>query len=154
MSRVGLLDDVPGLARALAASGLPTDQTPIGTAVVANPLVTVSIYELQPLGIDPRGVVTTYAYDDLGRQTRATRNDVAGSSSNGDEDLADQTWYDALGRETETIVHCTDSGRTPTPSPTGCTGGGTHDAATNVVAVPSGILAAVGSAMVRRSLHQ
>ncbi|MFN8518149.1 MAG: DNRLRE domain-containing protein [Chloroflexota bacterium] len=43
---------------------------------------------------DPRGIVTTYAYDNLGRQTSATRNDVSGSSSDGDKDLIDETWYD------------------------------------------------------------
>ncbi|MFN8518148.1 MAG: RHS repeat-associated core domain-containing protein [Chloroflexota bacterium] len=40
---------------------------------------------------------------------------------------------DAMGRETRTIVNCTDSGTTPTSTPTTCTGGGTHDASTNVV---------------------
>ena len=87
---------------------------------------------------DPLGRVTTYAYDDLGRQTWVTRNDVAGSSSDGDEDITERTWYDAmgwvsatedprgtvtrrvtdrLGRVTRTIVHCTDSGTTPSGTP-------------------------------------
>jgi RHS repeat-associated protein len=40
--------------------------------------------------------------------------------------------YDAWGNETATIEHCTTSGTTP-PSPwASCTGGGTHDAQTNV----------------------
>lgn len=104
--------------------------------------------------IDPRGIETTYAYDLLGQQTRVTRNDVSGTSSAGDEDLTERTWYDALGwvvatedprgtvtrhvtdrlgRVTATIVNCTDSGTTPTSSPTACVGAGTHNAATNVL---------------------
>ncbi|MFN8517922.1 MAG: ATP-binding cassette domain-containing protein [Chloroflexota bacterium] len=46
---------------------------------------------------DPRGIVTTYEYDGLGSQTRVILNDVAGSSSEGDEDLSERTWYDTIG---------------------------------------------------------
>lgn len=100
--------------------------------------------------------MTTTAYDDAGRVTSVTDEDVAGTPS-GNQDLettyahdADgnqtgvraptasrttfgvtATTYDDLGRVTSTTVSCTTSGTT-VPSTPACTGAGTADASHNI----------------------
>lgn len=102
---------------------------------------------------DPLGRVRSYEYDALGRVTHTIENDVV-TPSTSDEDVTTRTLYDEfgwavasldprgfvtrsvtnrLGQVTKRISNCTDTGSTPSPTPTSCTGGGTHDSDTNVV---------------------
>ena len=77
-------------------------------------------------------VTTEYAYDADGRQAAVKAPTNAGGASGY---TITRYEYDALGRLVKETANCTDSGTTPPPAPdwTTCSGGGTQDAATNVV---------------------
>jgi YD repeat-containing protein len=103
---------------------------------------------------DPAGILTTTVYDPLNRSITLIANDVA-SPTLPTQDVTTRTCFDAAGTTiavkdprgissrmipnargvaTTAIANCTDSGTTPTSNPPACTGAGTHDATTNVVA--------------------
>ena len=109
----------------------------------------------------PNGRMTTWTYDDLDRVTKVVDNDVA-SPTLPTEDVTTEyafdtagnktavksptaaggasgyqvtrSFFDAMGRATRTITNCTDSGTTPPAAWQTCSGGGIHDAATNIEA--------------------
>jgi RHS repeat-associated protein len=102
---------------------------------------------------DALGRLTKYEYDTLGRLTKTIRNYVIGSSAT-DANVEARTSYDELGWEAATIdargtvtrtvtdrlgrvtkrlANCTDSGSTPSTTPSACIGEGPHDTSTNVV---------------------
>lgn len=121
----------------------------------------------------PNGRRTSMAYDALDRIVSRTENDVTGTPGANQDlvttyayDLAGReigvrsptadrmtfsvtaTRYDALGREKERILNCTDSGTT-VPAIPSCGGSGTKDADTNLAT--SGIHDAVGNRMSQTS---
>ncbi|CAN5598268.1 hypothetical protein BH20CHL7_BH20CHL7_07190 [soil metagenome] len=109
----------------------------------------------------PNGRVTTYVYDDADRLITRVDNDVPGTPSAADQDIATSFAYDEAGRQTairaptsdrttfvvtrfvyddagrvtKEIRNCTSSGTTPPGDPSWktCTGAGTANATTNVV---------------------
>ena len=132
--------------------GTQTSTSDVTTTYAYDASTTAGKAGLVTSETDPLGRVTTYQYDALGRVTQTVHNKVTGSSAT-DTNLTSLTSFDAigwssatvdprgivtrtvtdkLGRVTEQIQDCTDSGSTPSPSPASCVGAGTHNGATNM----------------------
>jgi RHS repeat-associated protein len=125
----------------------PVSQTSTVTATAYDPLGRVC-RSVSNATIDIRGLAdpcrTPIARTETTNLDTQTYHNAAGDSIatvrlavDDAKDVVTRTMFGIRGDAYETIANCTDSGRTPSPAPASCVGGGTHDGATNIVTTNS-----------------